>query len=361
MTESRKLFWRGIFLCISMMILSVASWAVQPAHATPTPAPTPSPSPAPTPAPQQDVTLSKARVQGVANDQSSIDVIGPDGAIYHLLAKDMVVKDRLKELHGGDYVNVLFSPDKALKTFSAETVSVEQFTRLWIFVASALIFFLLYWLFSGFHPSKLIMGEDGRYSNSKFQIVLWFAVLITTYIAMLWLRAFTLGWDFWGGINIPQNLLLISGMSAFTFGAAKGITTNKVADAKLKGNADPKNSANATASLMANLAQNDGVATTLPAAVVVPVQGPNAGEGVVVVAGAARDKAPTLDLGDFQMVVITLLAVGVYLVLVFHFSAVLAKTSVIMLPDVDTTILATFGLGHGAYLAKKAVSNVGEG
>jgi hypothetical protein len=298
-------------------------------------------------------------VQGVANDQSSIDVLGPDGATYHLLAKDMVTKDRLKELHGGDYVSVLFSADKSLKTFSVETVSVEQSTRLWIFMASALIFFLLYWLLSGFHPSKLIMGEDGRYSNSKFQIVVWFAVLITTYIAMLWLRASALGWDYWGGINIPQNLLLISGMSAFTFGAAKGITTNKVADAKLKGNTDPKNSANAKASLMANLAQNDGVTTTPPSAMVVPVPGQNAGEAVVVVAGHA--KPPGLDLGDFQMVIITLLAVGVYLVLVFHFSAVLAKTSVIMLPDVDTTILATFGLGHGAYLAKKAVSNVGEG
>jgi hypothetical protein len=359
MTASRKLFWRGIFLCLFMMVLSVAGWAVPSTQATPTPTPAPSPSPAPTPPPQQDVTLAKARVQGVASDQSSIDVLGSDGATYHLLAKDMVIKDRLKELHGGDYVSVLFSPDKSLKTFSVETVPVEQSTRLWIFAASALIFFLLYWLFSGFHPSSLIMGEDGRYSNSKFQIVVWFAVLITTYIAMLWLRAFALGWDYWGGINIPQNLLLISGMSAFTFGAAKGITTAKVADAKLKGNADPKNSANAKASLMANLTQNDGVTTAPPAAVVVPVPGQKAAEAVLFVAGHV--KPPVLDLGDFQMVVITLLAVSVYLVLVFHFSAVLAKTSVIMLPDVDTTILATFGLGHGAYLAKKAVSNVGEG
>src|SRR5579864_3034684 len=131
MTESRKLFWRGIFLCISIIILSVAALAVPSAQATP------SPTPAPTSSPQQDVTLSKARVQGVASDQSSIDVTGQDGTTYHLLAKDMVVKDRLKELHGGDYVTVLFSSDKALKTFSAETVSVEQFTRVWIFVASA--------------------------------------------------------------------------------------------------------------------------------------------------------------------------------------------------------------------------------
>jgi hypothetical protein len=221
--------------------------------------------------------------------------------------------------------------------------------------------FLLYWLLSGLHPLNLIVGEDGRYSNSKFQIAVWFAVLITSYIATLWLRSSHLGWDYWGGINIPQNLLLISGMSAFTFSAAKGITTSKVADAKLKGNPDRKNSANATPSLLQNLTHNDAPppAATVPAAI---VQGPPAVAPVAIVpvlAPAATQ--PRLDLGDFQMVAITLLAVSVYVVLIFHFMAVLAKSAVITLPDVDTTILATFGLGHGAYLAKKAASNVGEG
>ena len=31
----------------------------------------------------------------------------------------------------------------------------------------------------------------------------------------------------------------------------------------------------------------------------------------------------------------------------------------LLMPDVDTTILATFGLGQGAYLTKKAVGAVG--
>ena len=65
------------------------------------------------------------------------------------------------------------------------------------------------------------------------------------------------------------------------------------------------------------------------------------------------------DFGDFQMLVVTLVAVGMYLTLIFHYlgSVELLKTAT--LPDIDTTILASFGLGQGAYLAKKAGGPVG--
>lgn len=357
MIASRK-FLLARFFCFSAILLFSLSALAEPgapdsATPSPTSAQTPAATPTATPS-KQDITLTNARVEAVAGDQSSIDVKDADGKSYHLLTKDMVVKDGLKQLHGGDYVTVLFSAaDNSLKTFSLETVAVDKITRVWIFLASTAICFLIYWLVSGLHPFRLILGEDGRYSNSKFQIALWFAVLITSYVAMLWLRAYKLGWDFWGGIDIPQNLLLISGMSAVTFGAAKGITTAKVADAQQKGNADPKDSAHAQASLLANLTQNDGAAAA-PA--------PQGNVGAAAQAqGARQPKAPAIDLGDFQMLVITALAVCVYVVLVFHSAAELAKSSLITLPDVDTTILATFGLGHGAYLTKKAVSNVGEG
>ena len=33
----------------------------------------------------------------------------------------------------------------------------------------------------------------------------------------------------------------------------------------------------------------------------------------------------------------------------------------VTLPDVDTTLLASFGIGHGAYLIKKAALKPGEG
>jgi hypothetical protein len=66
------------------------------------------------------------------------------------------------------------------------------------------------------------------------------------------------------------------------------------------------------------------------------------------------------DLGDFQMLIMTFLAVGTFLALIFHFLGSLEARTVVNLPDVDTTILASFGLGHGAYLTKKAVGNLGD-
>ena len=47
----------------------------------------------------------------------------------------------------------------------------------WFGSAWPLFFWLVCFLLSGFHPQRLIMGEDRRFRNSKFQTVLWFAVL----------------------------------------------------------------------------------------------------------------------------------------------------------------------------------------
>jgi len=59
------------------------------------------------------------------------------------------------------------------------------------------------------------------------------------------------------------------------------------------------------------------------------------------------------------MLIVTLVAVGMYLVLTFHFLGFIANIKSISLPDVDTTILASFGLGQGAYLTKKAAGDLG--
>jgi hypothetical protein len=126
------------------------------------------------------------------------------------------------------------------------------------------------------------------------------------------------------GIGIPQNLLLLSGLSAFSFAAAKGITTAKVQGARAQGILQPKGGAGSKG-LLVDLTTND---------------------------------SNRLDLGDFQMLFVTLIAVGYYLVLAFTKLGVLDATNA-ALPDVDSTILASFGLGQGAYLAKKAFGEVG--
>jgi hypothetical protein len=149
-------------------------------------------------------------------------------------------------------------------------------------------------------------------------------MLITSYCATFALRAWYGGCDFIGGINIPSNLLLITGMSALTFAGAKGITTNKIASAALSPNSPLKAPANAPS--LWNLVQNDN---------------------------------GLFDIGDFQMLVVTFIAIVAYLLLLFTFLGDLPAAKHIDLPDVDTTILATFGLGQGSYLAKKAAGQLG--
>ena len=64
------------------------------------------------------------------------------------------------------------------------------------------------------------------------------------------------------------------------------------------------------------------------------------------------------DIGDFQMLLFTALAVVVFVITSFHalefVDAMNAK-----LIDVDTTLLGLFGIGQGAYLVKKAGSAPG--
>ena len=225
-------------------------------------------------------------------------------------------------------------------------------TRVLVLGGATVLTFLLYFFLSGLHPLRLIVGHDNRYSNSKFQVALWFFVLITTYIAAFWLR---LRSGVVGPINIPEHLLLLSGISAATYAAAKGITTSKVNDAQAQGLSDPKNAA-ASPSLLQDLTHNDGTAAQ---AVAVAAAGVVADTPVALV---SPGRVPSLDLGDTQMIIVTLLAVATYIYATLHFMGNIGTLTAASttLPDVDTTILSIFGIGQGAYLTKKAVGNVGQ-
>jgi hypothetical protein len=240
------------------------------------------------------------------------------------------VKSKLKLIHQGDHVKV--SNNKTDKGFVVSSIEVRAlpdtpvapFTRFAVMALAFLAVFLLAVVVTRGHPFKFIIGADNRYSNSKLQMTLWFSILISSYIALVAFRVCFFGWDFWGGVDIPIHLLTLSGLSAITYGAAKGITTSKVQAALDAGKASPKTSG--VPNLFVDLVSND-----------------NGG----------------FDLGDFQMLVVTLLAVVMYLMAVFHFLGSIEFLKTASLPDVDTTILASFGLGQGAYLTKKAAGNAG--
>jgi len=298
-----------------------------------------------TPSEQKDQTWHYVKIIGVAEAHDSLDVeVAPFNDCssskgqgtslcqqLHLVVKDAVVKDRVKDFRQGDRVSVTFTPSDSsqnqLKEFCIDTAPpVRPFTRFWVLLACGLVCFTICYLCSGLHPLNWILGQDGRYSNSKFQIATWFFVLVATYLSTVFLRVWYGGCDFIGGVNIPQNLLLISGMSAITYAGAKGITASKAQNASKNPDVPQKTNATKAPSFW-DLLQND--------------------EGL-------------FDFGDFQMLVITLLAVGMYLVLVFSFLGSLELKATVDLPNVDTTILAAFGLGQGAYLAKKVAGNAGQ-
>ena len=247
-----------------------------------------------------------------------------DGAQLTLKVPPDRVQD-FKNLLKDDRVLVAANSQSVVQTIKLTGRPVGTAERLWVVLGALIACLLAGAILTWWHPLQLIIGEDKRYSNSKFQMAIWFYVVIASYVAVLFLRVTELGWDFWGGVNIPSNVLLLSGMSALTFAGAKGITTAKVDSAVAQGNPNPKPSG--TPSFWRDLLQND---------------------------------VGMFDLGDFQMFVVTLLAVAMYLTSVFHYLGLIQTQSPTTLPDVDTTILATFGLGQGAYLTKKAVGNVGQ-
>ena len=151
--------------------------------------------------------------------------------------------------------------------------------------------------------------------------------MATVYLSAVALRVIYLGWDFVGGVGLAQNLVALTGLSAFTFGGAKVITAQKVAAAQ-QANLPPPKAAAAQSNIVTDLVQND--------------------------LGDA-------DLGDFEMILIALAAVAIFLLSVFHFLGALVLETQVTLPDVDTTHLSGFGLGNGAYLIKKAALKAGKG
>ena len=277
---------------------------------------------------QAETTTSiKARVDGRDTGKPSLTVTACDSECNGKLSTFVVSEKALsafQSLSNNDRVTLSVDSQSVVQTIVLTGREVDKSVRLLVLGCSLLFCVLLTTLITWWHPLQLVIGEDGRYSNSKLQMAAWFCLVIASYVAMVILRVYEVGWDFLGGINIPNNLLLLSGMSGLTFAGAKGITTAKIDAALVAGHGNPKTAG--VPNFWKDLLQNDfGV----------------------------------FDLGDFQMFVVTLLAIGMYAVTVFHAFEIIQISQTTALPNVDTTILASFGLGQGAYLTKKAVGNAG--
>jgi hypothetical protein len=270
----------------------------------------------------EDLSYKDVVIAKIDTAENTIVVSGDSALKNQVLQTDGSVHERLTQLHKGDHLTLFVSKQAGNTTvneilLTESAVAVRE--RIEVVALSGLVWLLLGLALARGNVMGLIVGTDGRYSNSKFQAVLWFSILLVAYGATVVLRYLRLGADLmW--VNIPANLLLLSGLSAFSFGAAKGITVSKVEDAMAATGNDPKQTP--SAGLIKDLTMND---------------------------------LNKLDLGDFQMLVVTLIAVASYMVIAFHAMGALVAVKNATLSDVDTTILASFGIGQGAYLTKKAL------
>jgi hypothetical protein len=218
---------------------------------------------------------------------------------------------------------------------------VPFWQRVWTFAVVAIIALAVLFVTSRGDPRKFLIGKDGRYSNSQVQLALWFGVVAIVYGAAVWLRFEWLGGDFIGGVGLTTNLVALTGLSAFSFGGAKVITAQKVASAGQTG-----------AGSSPPVAQSS---PPVPAPKSPPPGGPN------LITDLFQNDVGDADLGDLQMILVTVAAVAIFFTTSFHFLGSLQLISPVTLPDVDSALLAGFGIGQGAYLVKKAALPLGQG
>lgn len=282
--------------------------------------------------PAKTVSGSVSQTFDKAASQIKVDIGAPLGERVLKVAA-LADKELLAKAEVADLVKIeVDDPDGPQTITKVDRIDrpVGRMERIIALGISFGLLLLLAALVTGWKPQNFLIGTDNRYSNSKCQIALWFGAVGTVYLGALGLQFWLLGADFIGGVGLPTNLVVLTGLSAFTFGGAKAITVKKVADAAAAAQpgAPPAKQAAAKANFPEDLVQND---------------------------------TGQFDIGDFQMILVVLAAVIIFALSVFHFLSTLQLASPVTLPDADTTLLSGFGLGQGAYLLKKAASSAGDG
>ncbi|HOG04430.1 MAG TPA: hypothetical protein PLL14_10645, partial [Accumulibacter sp.] len=177
--------------------------------------------------------IVKARVTAVASNYTSFTVRIGDGeeklVLDEVAAKALQAKLRINP---GDRIAVILgAPEAAGGTTVKEFKGLEKqvgvgYRLLFLFIGLVVIL-ACFAVFSTGNLRGFVIGADNRYSNSKIQIVLWFGSLFVIYLGTLMLRVYVYGWDLLGGVGITENLLALSGLSAFTYGSAKAITSSQ--------------------------------------------------------------------------------------------------------------------------------------
>ena len=109
--------------------------------------------------------------------------------------------------------------------------------------AILIVLWFIYSVMSGtWNPWKLVEGQDGKPSTSKLQWFLWTLVVVFAYTAIYAANVWNGKFDVIS--DIPQNLLIVMGLSLTTMAAAKGITVSYAEQNKLPKDKDTSKKAN---------------------------------------------------------------------------------------------------------------------
>lgn len=210
----------------------------------------------------------------------------------------------------------------------------------------ALVFVFVFWAFgrvlltgTAKRMTNYIIGADGRASTSKFQFyVFTFAFLFVFVLISTFLYIAT--GHFVMISDIPPHVLTAMGFSSITFVGAKAITTTQISAGKV---------------VKAGLSA-DAASTNSPWMYLV------------------TDDDGNLDLGKFQMLIWTLLAVIIFIIGAYQIICNLLPPGAVhvkvlinipaqkgdgdhsgLLPDINEALMVLMGLGQGTYLGHKLV------
>jgi hypothetical protein len=220
-------------------------------------------------------------------------------------------------------------------------------TRLTVIAIVAAGLFIAVFVASQGRPRQLVIGADNRYSNSQMQLALWWGVVALAYVSAVVTRVDELGWRYIGGVDLPNNLTVLTGLSALSFGGAKLVSGQKL-DAAAEAAVTPGSTRDITA-----------LDTGAMAAGGAPAK--RRAEKSHLLKDLFQNDAGRTDLGDIQMIFVTLTAVVMFALAAFDWLGRITLAGKVALPDIDTALLSGFGIGQGAYLVKKAATPLGKG
>ena len=125
-----------------------------------------------------------------ASDASTLDALEPTGAnpdkqtTLHIRVPNTILQAQLKalKLQKGDLLAIETLPGEdtydTLKSVHIETNDVSLPHTIFVFTVFVGFYLVGCLALTLGNPLKLIVGEDGHYSNSKFQMFLWFGIFI---------------------------------------------------------------------------------------------------------------------------------------------------------------------------------------